>query len=151
MQNLWMDPTHHEPQSLGVAWGTPSLSLDGSTAAWFDASEPNCHVLFVEDLTSGSRSYLHALSDQSAARACAVAVDVVDAVDGRQTTVAWTPTDFSGGSFLAVWESDGPSHALLGLPTMSWIGLQGRTLAAVAEKGTEAITIDLDLVETALP
>ena len=94
---------------------------------------------------------MHALSDQSAARACAVAVDVVDAVDGRQTTVAWTPTDFSGGSFLAVWESDGPSHALLGLPTMSWIGLQGRTLAAVAEKGTEAITIDLDLVETALP
>jgi hypothetical protein len=145
-QTLWMDPTHHDPQRLGVAWNTPSLSLDGSTAAWFDASQPDCHSLDVYDLATGKHSTQVTLSSASPERLCAVTADVVQG----QTIVAWTPTDFSGGSFLAVWQSGGPSYALLGLPTMSWIGLQGRTLAAVAEKGTEAITIDLDLVETAL-
>jgi hypothetical protein len=145
-RRMWMDPTHHAPQPLGTAWGTPSLSLDGSTAAWFDASQPDCHSLDVDDLATGKSSTRVTLSSASPERLCAVTADVFQG----QTTVAWTPTDFRGSSFLAVWQSDGPSYAVLGLPTMSWIGLQGRTLAAVAERGCEAINVDLDLVESVL-
>ena len=145
-RTMWMDPTHRDPQPLGTAWGTPSLSLDGSAAAWFDASQPDCHSLDVDDLATGKSSTRVTLSSASPERLCAVTAEVFQ---GR-TTVAWTPTDFRGSSFLAVWQSDGPSYAMLGLPTMSWIGLQGRTLAAVAERGSEAITVDLDLVESVL-
>lgn len=143
-QISWMDPSHHDPQPLGVALGAASLSLDGSTAAWFDAAKPGRHLLDVENLATGKLSSQKTLSDETQARSCLVAVDVVQG----QTTVAWTPTDMRGSPFLAISDGDGTAYELIGLPRLSWIGLQGRTLAAISDSGPEAITIDLDLAYT---
>ena len=140
-QLFWMDRSHHDPQPLAEAWGAGSLSLDGSTAAWFGADSPGCHSLYVKNLDTGDGSLNPALRDGTQARSCQVAVD---AVQGH-TTVAWTPTDNLGPQFLAISYGNGFAYEFVGLPRLSWISLQGRTLSAISDSGPQAISIDLDV------
>jgi hypothetical protein len=141
----WTDSAHREQQIVGQTWGAPALSHDGSAAAWFDAGFGDCRVLHVESLSGAPARALDTEVLPTGFRHCTVGVDA----DGGRTTVVWCSSDPDLGRFVGVLEADGSGYALVGLPYLSWIGLQGRTVIGATWNTADWIVLDLDRVRVA--
>jgi hypothetical protein len=140
-QIAWADGAHPELQVVGETRGaSPSLSPDGSAAAWFDAGFDDCRVLHVESFSGAPVRALDTGIPRSAFRTCEVAMS---AQDGRPTAV-WYSADPDWGSFLGVMEPDGSARAVIGLPHLSGICLSGRTVVGGLSITTDWIVLDLD-------
>jgi hypothetical protein len=48
------------------------------------------------------------------------------------------------GRFVGVLEPDGSAYAIVGLPYLSSIGLQGRTVIGATSTNTDWVVLDLD-------